>query len=357
MHYLNNIKEFVKNKIVFCGIDVHKEHWVLCFICAGEIVEKIRIEGNFKKLLSHLQAVYVNALSVHCVYEAGFSGFTLYRQLTAHGYQCIITPPNRVPQQGDKVKTDKRDAVKLAQFLSIGLLKNIYVPPKSIEADRQVLRLRHGYQKKLTRVKNQIKSHLNLYGIIWPKENGNKWTKCYLAWLSNLEFEEPNLKNILDIYLKEFYFLRDQIAKITRQIRQLSMSDAYLKHFKLFIVCKGIGLITAMTFLLELPDIVRFPSSEKISSFIGLTPSQYSTGPHVRFGHITREGNDHVRSVLVECSWTVIRYDPFLREKYNRIRAKSTNGKKAIVAVARSLAVRLRKCLLDETPYVMGFGQ
>jgi len=109
-----------------------------------------------------------------------------------------------------------------------------------------------------------------------------------------------------------------------------------------------------MTFLLELYDIIRFTSAEKLSSYVGLTPSQYSSGSHIRLGHITREGNAHIRRVLVECAWTVIRHEPFLREKYNRIRAKGINGKKAIVAVARSLAVRLRRCLVDEVPYEVG---
>jgi transposase len=109
-----------------------------------------------------------------------------------------------------------------------------------------------------------------------------------------------------------------------------------------------------MTYLLELHDVTRFSSSKKLSSYLGLTPSQHSSGEHVRLGHITREGNSHVRRALVESAWTVIRHDPVLRDKYNRIRAKGSNGKKAIVAVARSLAIRLRRCLLDEIPYVTG---
>jgi transposase len=354
MQYLENIKEFVKNKIVYCGIDIHEEHWSLCFICAGEMIEKIRIEGDSMKLFSHLKKVYGLASQVHCVYEAGYSGFALLRKLTSEGYKCSITPPNRVPQSKDKVKTDKRDATTLAKFLSVGLLKRVSVPPMSIEADRQIIRLRVSCQQKLTRVKCQIKSHLKLFDIKWPKEYGNKWTKRYLNWLSTLEFEEPNLRIVLDFYLQEYYFLRDRLADITRKIRKLSLSGSYHKHYKLLVVCKGIGLITAMTFLIELSDLSRFVSAEAFSSYLGMTPSQFSSGANVRLGHITREGNSHVRRVLVEASWTVRRYDATLNDKYNRIRAKGTNGKKAIVAVARSLALRMRRCILDEKPYVMG---
>ena len=354
MRTLENTKKFVKNKMVFCGIDVHKHHWNLCYFCDGMVVEKLCIESNFVKLLKHTKKIYSTARNIKFVYEAGFSGFHLHRQLTAHNYDCTVTPPNRVPQSGDKVKTDKRDSAKLAKYLASGLLKKVYVPSLSAESDRQILRLRKDNQKKLTRVKNQIKSYLNLYGIRWPRENGNKWTKKYITWLNNLEFEVSSQSDIIAEYLSEYHFLRDKIATRTRRLREMSKQDTYNKRYKRLVSCKGVGLLTAMTFLLELYDLTRFPSAEKFCSYLGLTPSQYSSGDHVRLGHITREGNTHVRCVLVESAWTVIRYDPFLKEKYDRIRAKGTNGKKAIVAVARSLAVRLRRCLLDETDYVIG---
>ena len=117
-----------------------------------------------------------------------------------------------------------------------------------------------------------------------------------------------------------------------------------------------------MMFLTELYDIVRFNRADQLGSYLGLTPSQFSSGEEVHMGHITRQGNHRVRAMLIESAWTVvgelcrtvIRYDPHLRAKYERIRAKGNNGKKAIVAVAHSLAIRLRRCLLDQTNYVIG---
>ena len=354
MKYLKNTERFVMNKTVFCGMDIHKNHWNLCYYCDGIKVETLRIASDFKRLLEHTASLYKDAAHLRFVYEAGFTGFHLYRQLTNSGYNCIITPPNRIPSYRDKVKTDKRDAQKLAQFFAGGLLKEVYVPPLSVEADRQVLRLRQSSQKKLTRIKAQIKSHLYLNGHTWSKTNSNPWTKKYIAWLNELEFSDASFRLVLDEYLNEYHFYRDKIAKLTRRIRELSGSDAYNSNFNCLFSCRGFGLITAMTFLLELHDMIRFPSGEKLCSYLGLTPSQHSSGEHVRFGHITREGNAHVRRVLVECAWTVIRHDPVLKEKYVRIKSRGTNGKKAIVAVARSLAVRLRRCLLDEVPYEIG---
>ena len=109
-----------------------------------------------------------------------------------------------------------------------------------------------------------------------------------------------------------------------------------------------------MTFLLEIFDFGRFRRAEEFASYLGLTPAQYSSGENVRLGHITRQGNAALRAVLVESAWTVIRHDPHLRAQYERLRQRGTNGKKAIVAVAHSLALRLRRCLLDQTDYVIG---
>jgi len=158
MRYLKDINNFVKGKTVFCGIDIHKEHWNLCYCSNGEVVEKLRIRSEFAQLKSHTENLYSSASSVQFVYEAGFSGFWLYRKLTDSGYDCLITPPNKIPSNPDKVKTDKKDSEKLARYLAGGLLKKVYVPPPSIEADRQLLRLWEGDKKKLTRVKNQINS-------------------------------------------------------------------------------------------------------------------------------------------------------------------------------------------------------
>ena len=354
MRYLKDIKKFVQDKMVFCGIDVHHEHWNLCYFCNGEVVEKLYIVGDFEQLRGHTEKQYSSASSVQFAYEAGFSGFWLHRSLSDSGYECVITPPNRIPSNPDKVKTDKKDSEKLARYLAGGLLKKVYVPPPTMEADRQLLRLRAGQKKKLSRVKNQINSLLHLQGLSWSSDNGCRWTKRFISWLEVLEFSQHNFRFILDQYIEEYRFLSAQIEEITKYIRDLARSSAYERHIRYLTACKGIGLITAMTFLLELGDIARFPDSVSFSSYLGLTPSQHSSGQHVRLGHITREGNAHIRGVLIESAWTVIRHDPFLREKYNRIKARGTNGKKAIVAVAHSLAIRLRRCILNEEPYVVG---
>jgi len=353
MRYFKNTEEFVFGKAVFCGIDVHKKDWIVCFVCDGEVVEKQRIPADFNRLEKMLMS-YAGARSIQLVYEAGFCGFWLYRRLRAHGYLCTVTPPSLVPDSGSKVKTDNRDAQSLAFYLAAGLLKAVYVPPVEVESDRRIIRRRNQLRKALTRDKNQIKSFLHLHDIAMPADVRSKWSRAYLAWLASLSWSSPSDVFTMGSLLRSYARHREELVLATRYLRQLSRTEPYADNFKRLCALPGVGLITAMTFLLEIHDFARFKGGDQFASYLGLTPAQFSSGPHVRLGHITRQGNAHVRGALVESAWTVIRYDPHLRAKYERIRARGTNGKKAIVAVARSLAIRLRRCLLDETPYVVG---
>jgi len=353
MKNYKNIPSFVSGKNVFCGIDVHYKHWSVCFVCDGEVVEKISIQADYTKL-KFLLVRYKTARNLKIVYEAGFSGFWLCRSLKKDGYCCTVTPPSLTPKSAGKVKTDKRDAEKLAFYFSAGLLKSVYVPPARVESDRRVPRSRVQVVKKRSRAKHQIRSFLNLHGIKRPESIKTNWSQQYLAWLGDLKFEYVSDDFTFSQLLKDYLRLCEDVDEVTQYIRQMSRSDKYQKNFEMLTSVKGIGLITGMTFLLEIYDFDRFKTSDQFASYLGLTPSQYSSGEHVRLGHITRQGNAYIRRVLVEAAWSVIRHDPHLREKYDRIRSRGTNGKKAIVAVARSLAIRLRRGLLDGTGYVIG---
>jgi transposase len=354
MRHVQDTQKFVSGKVVFCGMDIHKENWDICFMSDGLIVEQIHIQGKYARLLDHVRHLYSSASSIRFVYEAGFSGFWLYRRLTKDGYSCTVTPPSRIPKTPGKVKTDKIDAAKLAQYHAAGVLKHIYVPPESIESDRQVARKRLSFVKKKTSIMNEIKSFLLLHGLEKPTDIPTSWSKAYRAWLQKIEFESPSDRFVMDRMLSQYYHVRQELALLTKRLREMSRTEPYQISFKRLTACRGVGLITAMTFLLEVHVVTRFSNSSKFGSFLGMTPGQHSSGENVHLGSITHEGNHYLRRVLVESAWTVIRHDPHLRDKYNRIRAKGTNGKKAIVAVARSLAIRMRRCLLDGVSYEIG---
>ena len=192
MKVYKNVSEFVSAKQVFCGIDVDKNYWVLCFICDGEVVEECRMLAIYKNLSAHLQKHYSKSREIKLVYEAGFSGFGLYRNLKNDGYNCRITPPALLPQDGSKVKTDRVDARKLAFYLSANLLKSIWVPPTWIEADRAVCRRRSQLVIHQTRCKNEIHAFLKLRNLKKPEEIQTNWSRAHLNWLSSLDFEEKS---------------------------------------------------------------------------------------------------------------------------------------------------------------------
>ena len=353
MKNFKKIQNFIMNKNVYCGIDVHYAYWFLCFVCDGEVVERTRVYGSYSNL-KHVLKRYHQARNIKLVYEAGFSGFWLCRKLTNDGYNCMITSPSLMPTTADKVKTDKGDAEKLAFYLVADILKSVYVPSEIEESNCRVMRCREQVVKKQNRTKHQIRSFLNLKGIKKPEYIKSNWSRKYLTWLETMTFEFESEKFYLSILLKDYHNQSSALVEVNLCLKKMSESPAYQKNYKSLTSAPGVGLITAMTLLLEIYDFGRFSSGERFGSYLGLTPSQFSSGPHVRLGHITRQGKAVVRKVLIEATWTAIRFDPHLREKYNRIRAKGENGKKAIVAVARSFAIRLRSALLAGTDYVIG---
>jgi transposase len=317
------------------------------------VVEKNRIDGRYAILRSILRR-YQDARTLSIIYEAGFSGYWLYRKLTKDGYRCFVTPPNLTPSTSSKVKTDKRDAEKLAFYHIAGILKYVTIPSKKAESNRRVIRCRRQISKKRIRAKQQIRSFLHLHGIKRPESIKTNWSKKYITWLESLRFEYESDNFHFAKLLRDYHHHHKELVEVNLFLRKLSKSKDYQKNFKLLTSTPGVGLITGMTFLLELFDFSRFSSAEKFASYLGLTPSQYSTGDHIRLGHITRQGNGDIRRVLVESAWTLIRHDPHLREKYDRIRSRGENSKKAIVAVARCMAIRLRRGLLDSTGYIIG---
>lgn len=271
MQYYKDIENFVKGKKVFCGIDVHLKFWIVCFYCDGEVVESTRIDFGYSQLLT-LLGRYDGCREMSIVYEAGFIGFSLYRNLSAAGYNCIITPPVLIPRSGSKVKTDKRDAQKLASYLAAGLLKEVYIPPAEVESDRGVIRRRAQLVKNQTRCKSQIKSFLYLRGLTRPKGIKKHWSNAYLNWLEELEFSSASDRFTFSQLIKSYRRVREDIVEVTTYLKTLSKDSGYSHDYQRLCRVKGIGLITAMTYILEIYDFARFPKSTEFSSFLGFTP-------------------------------------------------------------------------------------
>jgi transposase len=153
--------------------------------------------------------------------------------------------------------------------------------------------------------------------------------------------------------LEQYHFLDGQIVKQTKLLRELSKTELYRERVELLMTIPGIGMIAAMELLLELQNVRRFQRADQLAAYVGLTPSQYTSADKVRMGRITRVGKNSLRATLVQASWALIRKDGVMQEKYERLKVRS-GGKRAIVAVARTLLIRMRRMLLDNEPYVIG---
>lgn len=341
-----------KSQRVYIGVDVHKESW---FVTARAAEEEI-FHGNlpsdysaFRKLLDRFSG---NEIKV--AYEAGPCGFWLYDRLVAEGIETIVVPPSLIPiESGNRVKTDKRDSRKLAQLLEKNMLKKVFVLSEEERTHRELVRTRRQLVNHRSDVARQIKSKLLFNGIMPPFKEGPKWTHQYIGWLKDLLDTHQVLSISLGFLIDLYEHLSKQIKAITKQVMLLTKNKKYAQKLALLRTVPGIGKLIATEILVELQDMKRFQSSDKLASYIGLTPSEYSSGKSTRQGRITRCGNTRVRTSLVEASWILIYRDPNMKKKYQKLKGRR-GAKRAIIAIARNLIIRIRRILLNNEPYSTG---
>ena len=343
----------VKGKEVFVGLEDSKKTWKLAVRCEGMVIHQVSMETNYRTLIGYLRHKFPEC-TIHLIYEAGFKGFNLHDTLTEDGIDCVVMPPHLVtgPKVG-KVKTDKRDALRLAYILEHHDFKEgCHVPDKERREDRQISRTLAGIQKDIIRTRNRIRKALDFHGI--EVSFSDRWGRTEYRALKELTVSEP-LKTTLDILLTLLEQLWAHQKTLRDALRTLCRKERYKKAFTLAMSLPGIGWYTAIRLVLEFgEDLSHFSSGKKIASFVGLTCSEHSTGETEHKGRITGMGSGLIRSALVESSWIAVRKDPALLAKFMRVWKGRGSKKKAIVAVARVLIVRFRACLVTGTPYVIG---
>lgn len=337
-------------KVVYMGIDVHKKTYCCVSVCDNEIVKRDTIPATPEGLLHYMRKFFPGA-KIQSAYEAGFSGFYLHRYLIQNGINNIVVHPASIEISArDRVKTDKRDALKIALQLSTQRLKGIYVPSLEQEAKRLVSRLRTTFWKARTRVGTQLKSLLFTQGLIDPFD----CTRVCKKWITEkfLEIEAGNYPKefcyAAKAYAEEWETLTKKIQEIQNQLKIQAISE--IDIHQIYESVPGIGLIHARQLANELGDMSQFSNEKKLFSYTGLTPSEYSSGEHIRQGHITRQGRSVFRKILIEAAWVAITKDPWLRQVYDRL-SHHRGGKRAIVGVARRLVGRIRSCLLNGKLY------
>jgi transposase len=343
-----------KGKTVSIGVDMHKLSWRITALVEGDMVLAVTLAhptyDSFRQVISRFKGNYVRI-----VYEAGPGGFDLYDKLTDDGIDCIVTPPSLIPtESGNKVKTDKKDSYKLARLLESGMLKKVWVLCPEERAHRQLVRTRRQIVNHRCDVMRQIKSLLLFHGIKVPFSSSQHWSGRFVKWLHEVDLGDEYLNASLKALVQLLDYLSGEKNRLTHEVIELARKDKYASKIKLLKSIPGIGALSAMEILVEIQDMSRFETADELAAYLGLTPSQYSSGEHIRMGHITHMGNRRIRSTLVESSWILIKKDPQMRQKYENVKDRR-GGKKAIVAVARSLSARIRRLILDQVPYEIDF--
>ena len=329
-------------KIVYIGIDVHKKTYAVTAICEKEVVKRDTLMAYPEHLLQYIKK-YFKGGKIYTAYEAGFSGFCLHRYLVTHGVDNIVVHPASIKVSSrDRVKTDKRDSLKIAKQLSTNELRGITIPSEKRENFRTVTRTRDSIVETKKRVGNQLKSLLFLHGLIDPKDD-MKVCKTWIKKIQRLEVAE-DLKYCIDMYVQLWFDLDNKLQDMLKKLCEQAEKDKNIDVF--YRAVPGIGALSARILSNELIDMQHFSNEKSLFSYTGLTPSEQSSGEHRWQGSISRQGKPILRKILVQVAWRAIKKDPRLAEAFDRI-SKKAGRKRAIVAIARKLIGCIRSCFIN----------
>lgn len=333
-------------KTVYLGIDVHKKTYAVAAVCEKTVVKKATLAANPEGLVAFCKKFFPGA-AIKSAYEAGFSGFHLHRLLEKSGIENLVVHAAGIEVAvGDKVKTDKRDALKIAGLLESNRLKGIRVPSEEREEKRALTRLRDTLVEHKIAIASQIKALLYQHGLIpygAQKQISLKW----LESLKQLSMRD-GLRYALDHLIETWKEFSGRIERIETEMAKQAIEDYELEV--VYRSAPGIGPIGARVLANELEDMSQFTNERQLFSYTGLTPCEYSSGGHIRKGHISRQGKPIIRRILVLAAWMAIRRDLRLRAIFERIKARA-GGKKAIIGIARRLIGHVRACFRKKVLY------
>ena len=303
--------------ILYIGMDVHSTNYTLCaYMFEGKkSFARTTINPKIDELLKYLANLqqHYPGYELVCGYEAGCLGYSLFHQLTRNKYKCIILAPTTMPSTPKEIKTDRRDALKIAQCLAYGTYSPVHVPTDQDNAVKEFIRMRDDAQALLKQTKQQINAMCLRHGFSYPEKS--RWTGKHLKWLRELELGNAILQETLAEYLVTYAQLSDKLERLDQRIEELAKQKDYAEKVKKLICFKGIKVHTALSFLVEVGDFQRFPTAPQFAAFLGLVPGENSSSDTIRRGPITKAGNSHLRRLLVESA-----------NCYNRVRL----GKKSV---------------------------
>ena len=353
---MTNVKTNFAEQTIYVGLDVHKRSWNAALYLNDHYLRNVHQPPSTEALWKFLQTNYPGADYV-CAYEGGKFGYWIQRQLSSKGIHCIVINPADLPStHKDEVsKTDVRDARAIGRALQCGQLRGIHIPQEQQESDRSLVRQRKKIWRDLVRCKNRIKGFLDYTGVELPgKFSNSNWSRNFLNWLLEIKFTYSSNRLTLDYMIREAELLRKELLNISNDIRRLMRSNTYKELYYLLRTITGIGPLTGALLITEIGEMKRFPSFYQLNSFIGLLPSEHSSGEKELKGRLTIRRHCQLRSDLVECAWTAKRTDPALSLYYSQQLKKGKEPKLTIVKIARKLLSRIRYVWLTGKPYKKG---
>ena len=293
----------MKKSVVYVGMDVHKDSIVIAVAHAGREpaetwktipYDGVRLQKALKMLVKDVELLRV-------CYEAGPTGFGLCRRLREAGIDCIVVAPSLVPgKPGDRVKTDRRDARKLAHFLRSGDLTEVHVPDEAVEAIRDLERARDAAKSTERVARHQLSKFLLRHDRHWT---GTTWTLKHRDWIRVQKFTYPAQQRVLEDYLKAVEDQAERVLWLTAVLEELVKETVLAPLVHALQAFRGVSMVSAVTIAAEVGNLRRFATAKQFMSYVGLVPSEDSTGKRRRQGAITRCGNGHLRRILVEAAW------------------------------------------------------
>lgn len=353
------------NTKLYVGMDVHKDTISVAYAPDHRGAEVVALgnvgtrQCDIDKLIRKLTSKSPNLVFV---YEAGPCGYWLYRYLTRKGYPCSVVAPSMIPKRsGDRVKTDRRDAVELARLMRSGDLEGVYVPSVEDEAIRDLTRAREDSIKDIKSAKHRLKAFLLRLDIRYVGRGD--WGVKHQRWLSRVACHTPAQQIVFQEYVRAVTEHSERLKRIDAELADQVPRWTLYPVVQAIQALRGVAFTVATTFIAELGDITRFDNPNQLMAYLGLTPSEYSSGGQRRLGGITKTGNAHARRVLVEGAWAYrypakvsrvlqlrqevapeiareISWKAQVRlcKKYRAMVARGKHSNKAVVAIARELA-------------------
>lgn len=330
----------------FVGLDVHKSSIVVALLRAGQDTPLEWKVANEPSAVHRLIRKLEREDGVLCCYEAGPTGYVLKRQLDRAGIACQVIAPSLIPvKPGSAIKTDRRDARKLAELLRAGMLTEVTPPTEDEEAVRDLTRSRDDAQRDLTRARNRLSKFLLRRGCVYAVDRRPTWSQKYRAWLRALTFARVADQVIFEDYLQAVEQTAARLEALTDHIERFAEAAPWRERVQALRCFHGISTVTALALVAEIHDPRRFAHPRRLMSYLGLVPRESSSGLRERRGGITGAGNRHVRRLLVEASWHY-RHKPVVGRDL-RLRRQGQNPKAIALAdrALRRLTLRQRRML------------